>query len=81
MEANKYAFRATAHRCDPPGPTGAYTTCDREGYCAVDVLLNKLGNDFGPGSEYTINTENGFTVDTRFHEKNGQFVGYTTTIS
>ena len=62
MEANKYSFRANAHRCDAPSSTGAFTNCDRDGQCSVDVLLNESKNDFGPGWFYTINTMAAFTV-------------------
>lgn len=32
MEANKFAYRSTGHRCvDPDAETGIYSNCDREG--------------------------------------------------
>lgn len=42
MEANKHAFRTTAHRCDAPDSNGVYTNCDHNGQCAIDVLENEL---------------------------------------
>ena len=31
MEANKFAYRATAHRCNAPTSSGAFEDCDRAG--------------------------------------------------
>ena len=31
MEANKYGFRATSHRCDPPDENGIFDQCDHSG--------------------------------------------------
>ena len=42
MEANKYAFRSTAHSCDSPDASGAYHNCDRAGKCSIDVHKNKI---------------------------------------
>ena len=33
MEANKYAFRVTGHKCDAPDASGVYSNCDRSGSC------------------------------------------------
>ena len=38
MEANKYAFRTTAHKCDN---WSGYSNCDRNGKCTLDVLLDQ----------------------------------------
>ena len=81
MEANRHAYRATAHRCDAPSSNGVFKSCDHNGQCSVDVLLNNVDDDFGPGESYTINTEKVFNVDTRFDEVDGKFVGYTTNLS
>lgn len=80
MEANRFAYRATAHTCVAEGSSGWFSSCDRDGKCAVDVLENKDDYDFGPSYIYTINTENVFNVNTVFHEKDGLFTGYTTTL-
>ena len=66
MQANKYAYRATPHRCDAADSDGNYQSCDHDGQCSVDILLNEDDNDYGPGDIYTINTEKVFNVDTRF---------------
>ena len=31
MEANKYAFHVTGHKCDAPDASGIYNNCDRSG--------------------------------------------------
>jgi len=31
MEANKYAFHVTGHKCDAPDASGIYYNCDRSG--------------------------------------------------
>lgn len=54
MEANKYAFRSTAHKCDLNN--GFYGNCDRNGTCSSDVLTDKPAGVFGPGSTTGINT-------------------------
>ena len=81
MEANKYAFHVTAHKCDAPDSQGVYSNCDRSGQCTVDLLTNDDLTDYGPGASYTINTLLPFHVNTKFHEDAGQFVGYTTTLT
>lgn len=62
MEANKWAYKSTGHRCDAPNSNGVYNRCDHNGSCHVDVLLDKPSNAFGPGASYTVNTELPFTV-------------------
>jgi hypothetical protein len=39
MEANKYAFHVTGHKCDEP-TNGVYNNCDRAGQCTLDYLTN-----------------------------------------
>jgi len=81
MEANKYAFRSTGHKCDQPNAAGIYDNCDRGGQCHFDVLEDMSAMDFGPGPLYKINTENPFNVGQYFKEDNGVFTGYSTIIS
>lgn len=50
MEANKYAYRGTAHKCETPDASGIFPSCDRSGQCSVDVLTNDAEFDYGPGS-------------------------------
>ena len=38
MEANKFAYRATAHRCNTRSAAGKYQFCDSNGSCSVDIL-------------------------------------------
>jgi len=71
MLANKYAYRASAQRCNQKNSFGSYQFCDADGGCAVDVLLNNIDSDFGPMASNTINTEKVFNVKTEFHEKDG----------
>ena len=71
MEANKHAFHVTGHKCDQPSQTSeglVYDNCDRGGQCTLDVLKNDDEYDYGPGSEFTIDTRSTFHVRTDFHE-------------
>merc|ERR1712038_1345291 len=81
MEANKYAFYTTAHKCEAPDAFGNYHSCDRPGTCTSNLLLEKTGSgphpDYMPGSTSGINTEQEFHVKIDFHEENGLFNGYT----
>ena len=78
MEANKFAYRATGHKCDEPNPNGVFSNCDRNGECHVDILTNGIDNDFGPGTGNKINTDKAFNVKTKFNSDSaGAFTGYT----
>jgi len=79
MEANKYAFRSTAHSCD--NHAGVFSNCHRNGSCHTDVLLDRPIGEFAPGSTTGINTNLKFHVKQEFHEDDGSFTGYTTTLS
>ena len=82
MEANKFAFHVTGHKCDAPTSDGVYHNCDRGGQCTMDVWTSNNNDfDYGPGSGYTIDTTQPFHVKTEFHEEGGQFVGYTSTLT
>ena len=80
MEANKYAFHVTGHKCDEPSGN-VYNNCDRSGQCTMDILKNSDVNDYGPNSNNKINTNRPFHVKTEFHERDSKFAGYTTTLS
>ena len=80
MEANKYAWHTTAHKCNEPNQFGYYSDCDRPGNCMVDIPNDA---DYGPGSGHKINTEQQFHVRQYFNadETTGEFSGYTTVLS
>lgn len=80
MEANRYSFHTTAHKCDAP-TNGVYDNCDRGGTCTLDVLENATAGDFLPGSSVGIDTNEEFHVKLDFEERNGQFAGYTLTMT
>jgi len=46
MEANTYAFHATAHKCDSKTSAGVYPNCDRGGSC---FQIGQQTGQFGPG--------------------------------
>jgi hypothetical protein len=79
MEANKYAFRSTSHKCDISN--GNYSNCDKNGKCSSDVLIDKPSGVFAPGSSTGIDTNQVFHVKQDFHESDGAFTGYTTILS
>jgi hypothetical protein len=54
MEANKYAWRMTAHKCDAAS-NKHYWNCDKGG-CGKDMWQSNP-NSYGPGDQFTINTE------------------------
>ena len=54
MEANKYAWRSTGHKCDYEN---GYENCDKSGQCHIDVLTDKDAGVFAPGSLTGINTD------------------------
>ena len=47
----------------------------------MDILVNEDANDYGLGSEFTIDTTYPFHVKTEYHERDSLFVGYTTTLT
>ena len=79
MEANKYAFRTTAHKCTDNG--NSFSACDGNGKCTTDVILEQPSGSYGPGSATGIDTNQEFHVKQVFHESGGSFTGYTTTLS
>ena len=84
MEANQYAFHTTAHKCDAPDMFGNYHSCDSAGTCTSNMLDNVSSGphpDYMPGSTSGINTDQEFHVKIDFHEADGQFSGYTLTMT
>ena len=82
MEANIWAYRGVNHHCDEPN-NGHYSWCDKPGTCAVDVITDFPGNiPYGPGSQYTINTEREFHIKIDFTENDlGEFIRYSIILS
>lgn len=81
MEANKWSWATTPHKCDAPSGKGFYYNCDGGGQCASNIV-DKLGRyGYGPGSNYTIDTTKPFHAKVSFANNNGQFSTYTTTLS
>jgi len=77
MEANRHAMQITPHRCT--SPVGKfYSTCDRDG-CGVNTKY--LGNNYGYGSQYLINTQNPFTVSYNFITSNGLLTKIVSTLA
>lgn len=62
MEANKFGFRSTSHKCDPADENGIFNQCDTNGQCTVDVLRNETEDDYGPDSVNSIDTTRPFSV-------------------
>jgi len=80
IEANRHALQMTAHQCD------GTSSCDGSG-CYVNTM-NANGpsaaatpNVFGPGSSYTINTENAFTMAVTFTESSGELTQVTAVLT
>lgn len=78
MEANKYAFQTTPHRCDQVNPSNKhYNHCDGGG-CALNAW-NVDSNAFGPGKK--IDTNKKFRMRTDFVESGGKLSEIKTTLS
>ena len=80
MEANKYSFHTTAHKCDAP-TDGVYDNCDRGGECTLNIHENNIAGEYIPGSASGIDTNYEFHVKLDFEERDGVFVGYTVTMT
>jgi len=76
MEANTHGFHITPHRCSAPNGN-YYPSCDRGG-CSRKL---QNGNDYGPGSQYKINTHQPFHFACKFEESNGKLSRMVSTIS
>ncbi len=81
MEANQKSFQTTPHSCDAPNEHGFYSKCDTSGDCFRNSVIELGQKDFGPGTDYKINTLKNIHVRVDFHESNGEFTSFTTTIS
>jgi len=69
VEANTKAFQITPHKCNSKNGAGIWQDCDRGG-CFKRV---HEGNNYGWGSQFTINTQNTFSVSFTFVATNGRF--------
>ena len=76
MEANKFSFHTTAHKCDAL-TNGIYDNCDRTGTCTLNIHENDVVGEFIPGSTTGIDTTREFHVKIDFHERDGKFADYT----
>lgn len=65
MEANKYSWHTTAHKCDTP-TDGVYNNCDRVGECTLNIHENDIAGEFLPGSTFGIDTNFEFHVKLDF---------------
>ena len=84
MEANKYAWRTTAHKCTSSQDSldyYYYSKCDGAGKCVTDVLLDAPQGAYAPGSTSGIDTNLPFHVKQEFHETDNLFSGHTTTFT
>lgn len=80
MEANKYAFKSIGHKCEYEN-YGDFTYCDRSGQCSIDVLTDEPRGVYEPGSTSGIDTNREFHVKQEFHQTDGVFTSYSTTLS
>ena len=78
--ANPWGAETRSNHCGDPNSWGHYATCD-----TADVSKNvneDYSADFGPGSSYTINTNDPFTVTHTFIEgSNNNLISMTTMFS
>jgi len=81
MEANKWAWATTPHKCDAPNSKGFYYNCDAGGTCQQNTTAALAWSDYGPGTNYTINTLKPFHVKIQFDSVNNQFSSFTTTFT
>jgi len=77
MEANNRAYQTTPHKCDSP-QGNYYPHCDQGG-CGINTKYNP--NDYGFGSQYTINTQQPFQVSVSFKTQGGTFNKMETVLS
>ena len=81
MEANKYSWATTPHKCDNPSAQGHYYYCDQGGTGQQNIYDKLPWNAYGPGQDYTINTDLPFHAKVEFFEDGGQFSAFTTTFT
>jgi len=78
MEANNRAFAITPHKCDNP-QGNYYPSCDGGG-CNQNVYRLNPSN-YGPGSNYLIDTTQWFHVAIQFQSSGGQLSQIVTTLA
>lgn len=71
MESNQYAWRGTAHKCNPPNSGGYFSWCDHNGQMVQ--IVHKKGS-YGPGK--SIDTNKPVHAKHTFNEQ-----GWTTELS
>jgi len=77
MEANRAAFAITPHKCD--APTGKwYPHCDGGG---CSVRTKDMGNNYGFGSNFLINTQKPFNISYNFQTSGGVLSKIVSTFS
>ena len=82
MEANKWSWATTPHKCDAPNDKGHYYHCDQGGQCAQNITDQLEWSGYGPGDSYTINTDLPFHAKIEFFADGaGQFSTFTTTMT
>ena len=84
QEANKYSWATTPHTCNSPNEHGHYDYCDGAGQCALNIVDQLQWNGYGPGQQYTINTEQDFHVKVSFEDadsSSGHLNSFSTTLS
>jgi len=78
FEANNRAIQVTPHKCDAP-QGHYYPSCDRGG-CAINTYhLNP--NNFGPGSNFIVNSQKPFRVSMSFMTTNNVLTSIYTVVS
>ena len=76
MEANKFSWQTTAHKCNAPSDVGYYDWCDPAGGDMMDRMP-----DYGYGpADGMIDTRRKFHVKTEFNGPD-KFYGYTQTFT
>ena len=79
QEGSKYSFATTPHMCSLPNAQGHYDWCDGSGQCALNIVDMLDWNGYGPGEQYTINTDLPFHVKVSFEQdESGNLAGYST---
>jgi len=77
MEANRAALQITPHKCNSPNGK-YYPYCDGDG-CGIGT--KNMGNNYGFGSNYLINTQHPFNISYNFQTSGGVLSRIVSTIS
>ena len=77
MEANRFSFQTTAHKCDAPSSKGYYSNCDGRG---ADLKNFGWYDGYGPGAS-NIDTAKKFNVKIDFTGPAPTLHGYTITMT